>query len=353
MKKRLLLCLITFLMALPVSARKVDVLVLWVHYSVGSQFVDADCDIRIKLDALNVTVGNDTANIVFRDYYSNRERADEYYTALGDTSFDSINCRENKFSGFDYDLRAPYNRIRINASEDGTTYLYADILRYLFQVPHKEDSLFWKVFTTHNVPGSSGDSVTVKYDLIIVKNPYSCWFRMSQALSDSIKIYYRVVRDSLVNHPEINFVFAFGTPLHLGHEVFDSSQAKITYDLATWFMSDDFFTHSNSGPYKNIWKWDSYRFLCETSPGAINRYCLKDEYFPPGETASHLSALGARVAQDSLVAFIARAAEDILIQKANLVTRRDIDLKILEFRRGEATVDDVIELIETYNNGSQ
>jgi len=68
--------------------------------------------------------------------------------------------------------------------------------------------------------------------------------------------------------------------------------------------------------YKNVWKWDSYRQLCELTPGHPARYCLKDEYYLLGDDGSHLSLLGADISQDSLIEFIKGAVGDILIQNS-------------------------------------
>lgn len=345
------------LLSLAAMAEEVRVSVMFVHYSVGGQIVRGDCyddeyndNIREALDTANVMVGEDTARIVFRSYHMNYDAA---RTPLSDTLHGTAQggCAEVYFSNFDYDLNDPYNRTIIWSSWDGQHDEYAGLLKYMFQIPNKEDSLFWRMFGPHNVPGTNGDSVLENYDLIIVKNPYACWAHMSTAQSDSIKKFYRAVRDSLVNHPEINFAFAFGTPHRLGGDGVDTIQAKITYQLATWFASDSFFTHTNDGPYKNIWKWDSYRHMCELSPGAPNRYCLKTEYWLEGDQSSHLSNLGADVEQDSLIAFISRAAEDILYQRTGIVTRQDIDRKIKAFRDGNATLEEVLDLIARYNQG--
>jgi len=345
------------MLSLPAFGEQVRVSVMFVHYSVGSQIVRGDCyddeyndNIREALDTTHVVVANDTARIVFRSYHMNYDAA---HTPLSDTLHGTGQggCSEVYFQNYHYNLNSPFNRTIIWSSWDGQTNQYAGLLKYMFQIPNKEDSSFWRIFGPHSVPGAGGDSVTENYDLIIVKNPYACWAHMTTAQSDSIKKFYRAVRDSLVNHPEINFAFALGTPHRLGGDDVDTVQAKITYQLATWFASDSFFTHSNNGPYQNIWKWDSYRHMCELSPGVPNRYCLKTEYWLPGDASSHLSNLGADVEQDSLIAFIARAAEDILYQRTGIVTRQDIDRKIKSYREGNATLEEVLDLIARYNEG--
>ncbi len=352
--------LLVFLLMIPATqARQVRVSILFVHYSVGTGIVQGYCwdsqyrrNITETLDTLHVSVSTDTARIVFHSYRMNDE-------GMGSPLSDTLpgsgenGCAFNRFSNFEYDFYgANYNRMRIWNSDNGFYGdAFAGLIDQFFNVPNKEDSLFWKIFRTHNTPSSFPDSVTEVdgYDLVIIKNPYACWFQMTREKADSIKILYRAVRDSIVNHPEINVALAFGTPLLLGHEVSDSTQAKITYDLATWFASDSFFTHSNTGTYKNIWKWDSYHLLCETEE-APNRYCLKAEYH--AGDGSHLSNAGSSIAQDSLVAFIKRAAQDIIIQKSGLTTRSDIDRAILDEKNGGTTTEqDVINLIQQYNTG--
>jgi len=149
------------------------------------------------------------------------------------------------------------------------------------------------------------------------------------------------------NHPEQNFAFIFGTPLRLSEQGCDgdSSNAKITFELATWF-ADTF----DVSAYDNVWKYEFYRILCETSADSANRYCLKNDYWN-GEGGSHLNHDGSDLAQDSLAAFIRRATGDILTMQSGRVTRRDIDRKIRDFREGQATVQEVLDLIERYNSG--
>ena len=83
---------------------------------------------------------------------------------------------------------------------------------------------------------------------------------------------------------------------------------------------------------------------------SANKYCLKEEYHADGDLGSHLSYLGADIAQDSLQTFIKRAVQDILIIKSGTVTREDIDRKIREFQQGTATEEEVRQLIEAYNS---
>ncbi len=351
--------LLVAMSALVARAAKERVSVLFIHYSVGTTIVQGYCwdpqyhrNITETLDTMTITVSADTADIVFRSYRMNDEGMG---SPLSDTLPGSAEngCAFNRFSNFGYDFYSGNNnRMRIWNSNTGFSGdAFAGIIDQFFNRPNKEDSVFWKIFKTHNVPSGFPDSVTEVggYDLIIVKNPYACWFQMTQAQADSIKVLYQTLRDSIANHPEINVGLAFGTPLILGHEVSDSSQAKITYELAAWFDSDSYFTHTNTGPYKNVWKWNSYHPLCETS-AVTHRYCLKPEY--QGGGGSHLSLHGASVAQESLVTFIREAVEDILIQRAGVVTRQEIDSKIKEFREGSASESDVSNLIEQYSEGN-
>ncbi len=336
------------------SAAEIEVSTMMVHYSVGTLIVSGNqygCHLRDMLNNPPVVVGTDTARIVFRSYRMNNDLGG---SPLSDT-VSNVDCWDERFSNFRYSLVDPWhNRMRIWNSDGGMQgNAYAGLLNDLFNIPGKEDSSFWRMFTTHNVPGSSGDSVVEHYDLVLVKNPYACWYYMTPEQADSERVLFEAVRDSLVNHPDINFAFLFGTPVRYGiAEINDSTQQKITYDLASWFAGDSFFTHSNSGPYKNIWKYDPYRLMCEMSPDSINRYFLKNSYWQgPPDGGSHLSPIGSAVAKDSLAAFIRQAVEDILLIRSGNVTRRDIDLKIKEFKEGSATEEDVLNLIEIYNSG--
>ncbi len=298
-------------------AEKTRVSIMFIHYSVGNQIVyDGYCaygydrPLGETLDTTIVSYGKDTARIVFRDYNMN-------YWATGPLSDTVITCEGAvRIDNFNYDLNSPqYNRMKIWNSWDGIHDQYAGILKEFFNVPDKENQPFWTMFSQHDIPGVNGGTVSEKYDLIIIKNPFACWAYMTPAQADSIRTFYKIVRDSIANHPEMNICLAFGTPRVLYDTFEDSAQAKLTYNLATWFASDSFFTHTNDGQYKNLWKYDSYRFLCETSPDSVNRYCLKSAYSAaPGD--SHLSLEAARISQDSLIAFIKRATRDILIQKS-------------------------------------
>jgi len=330
--------LMFMIVSLSVQADEVRISVLWVHYSVGRQFVTAGCHINEQLDTLTIEVGNDHARVVFRDYYTNYEKPDQNYSALTDTLHE--NCDRITIDNFDYDLMSPYNRIIINYNE--TSKIHSGILDYMFNVPNKEQQGFWKVFTKHNIPSSSGDSVNEKYDLIIIKNPYLAWFDMTPEMSDSIKMFYEDLRDSIVNHPEINVALAFGTPLILGHACDDSSVAKITYELCEWFASDLYFTHNNFGTHRNLWKFDCYSHLCEMAE-LPNRYCLKTAY--NGGGGSHLSELGEGVSQDSLVAFIKRAARDILILKSETPPPEDTIPPATINDLGAVTGDEIGEVV--------
>lgn len=348
-KLALNIALLSLIMAVPTSAAKVKISVLYIHYSVGGQMIAAGCHIIDRLDTVTAVHQLDTARIVFREYQMNNEY-------LGNPLSDTVhnNCTEIRLDGTDYDLNDPINRVMIWNSWDGVQAQYAGLLRNLFEVSDKENQPFWQFLVQHEVPGGGGGMVSEKYDLVIIKNPYACWFGMDPDQADSITKFYKALRDSVSNHPEINMAFAFGTPLRLGHEVNDSAQAKMTYDMASWFASDNFFKHTNSGPFKNVWKWDSYRYLCEASE-IENRYCLKSEYQEPGDPSSHLSDLASEISQDSLVAFIKRASIDILVQKAgvNPPSRMEIDQKIKHFQDGTATLQEVQGLIKQYNeNGN-
>ncbi len=333
--------------------------VLFVHYSVGTTISEGYCwnaqyqrNITETLDTMTVTFGLDTARIVFRSYRMNNDPAGN---PLSDTLPGSGNngCSFDRFNGFRYDFSSSsYNRVRIWNSDNGLTGdAFAGLIDQFFNVPGKEDSLWWKIFTTHDVP-SSGPTPTTEingYDLVIIKNPYACWFQMTQTQADSIRQLYKVVRDSVVAHPEINFAFAMGTPLRLGHEVWDSTQAKITYDLATWFASDSFLVHDNASTYRNVWTWNSYQMMTEQSPDSANRYCLKEEYYAGG--GSHLSVAGRSVAQLSLIEFLKGAVRDILVKRSGPYDRLAVDRMMLQYKNGVVPEKDILESIRLYENG--
>jgi len=327
-----ILLIILMLLALTATAGEVRLEFLYVHYSVGYQMISAGCEIRGEyLDTMNIVVDTDTANIKFRSYHTNYEAING---ALSDTIASA--CGETRFDpSFNYDLRKTSNINRTNIW-DPWQGIVAGLLTNFFDKPDKEDSTFWKIFTTHNIPGPV-DSLLVKYDVVLFKNPYATWGSLTQTQADYIKTFYRAVRDSIANHPEIKVGLLFGTPLRLGHYgQTDSSRAKITYNLASWFASDSFFTHSNTGPYKNVWKLDTYKQLCETD-NVINKYCLANNMWAE-DAGSHLSDLAAEISQDTLAGFIRQIAKDILIQRNNITTRRDIDTKIYDFQNGQARI---------------
>jgi hypothetical protein len=194
-----------------------------------------------------------------------------------------------------------------------------------------------------------------KYDLVIIKQPYIVWQEFTQERANMIKGFYRNIIDSVADHPEINFVASFGTPLAFnenGSQDFssDTSMARLVYRLAIWFR-DSLVNVPGTPQVPNFWAFDSYTPLCETAAGQQNRYCLKTEYWAGPTSQSHLNVNGASVGQDNLIAIIRQAALRILGGSASVVTRQDIDLKIKAFREGTATVQEVIDLINQYNSG--
>lgn len=312
----------------PQAARQ-RVSVLYIHYSIGTGFVQGYCwgdelnrNIVDGLDTMTISAGTDTADIVFRSY---RVNGDEAGVAMSDSipGDGSNGCAFDRFSGFSYNLDpASGSRIRIWNNNGGMgPGAYAGILDNFFCVEGKEDSTFWSMFRTHDIPSSFGTSVTEVdgFDLVLIEQPYFIFAEMSQAQADSQKVLWQALRDSIVAHPEINVGLVLGTPLLLGRfGIEDSAQARITWELATWWASDDYFEH-DLVDYPNLWKWDSYRFLCETSPDSINRYCLANKYFDGEPVGSHLSLEGYSVGQDSLRAFIRTCITEILAQGAAAV----------------------------------
>ncbi len=337
MKKIMVLMLMSFVAA---QAGEVRVSYLFMHRSVGLATVSGcfppyNRNIREALDTMTVVNQADTARIVFRSYNLN-------YGAMGDTCLSDTTyfgeCGENYnnvFRGYDWELQ---EREKIIIYPPGD---YSPQLTSVFQYPNKENQVFWNVFKQHRIPYGGGDSATEKYNLVMVKSPYIVWRDATPARMESLKSYFRAIRDSVANHPEINFCFVLGTPLAFqsgGDDDFDSDtlKARYVYNLASWFASDSFFTHTNTGPYKNLWKWDSYRPLCETSPDSSNRYCLKNAYWAGAGGQSHLSFAGAIVMQDNMIAFIRQATADILAQRSTpgRPSRTDIDMKIKSLSRG-------------------
>lgn len=349
--------LIILLLTISAQANRVRVSFLFIHRSVGLTAVSGCLapyyrNIRSVLDTMVVANGADTALIVFRSYDLNYVDGD---TCLSDTVFydQCDEVRNHYFSGYGWELEDREKVLDYPPNID------SPCLTNVFQFPNKENQSFWNVFKTHTIPVGPGRSITEKYDLVIVKAPYICWRTPTVARMESLKVYYQAIRDTIVNHPEINYCFAFGTPQSLisdGLDNFggDTSQARLVYDAASWFAGGGFFTHANSGAYKNLWKWDSYRPLCETSPDSANRYCLKNDYWAGYENQSHLSADGAIAMQNSLIAFLWQATMDIMIQRAGppqRPTRADIDRKIRDFRAGNASLQEVLSLIALYNGG--
>lgn len=352
MKKAILLLL---LLPLTVSATERRVSFLFMHRSVGLQAV-TNCggpsgprNIRAVLDTMTVTSGQDTARIVFRDYNLNYFLGD---TCLSDTIHFS-GCGQDYLQSFrGYNWENSDREKIIHFAPGG----YSDMLMNVFQQAGRQDSAYWNVFREHTVPYGGGGNALEKYDLVMVKNPYIIWKAPTQARVDAAKSFYMAVRDTIANHPEINFCFVFGTPLALntsGGDDFggDTLAARLIYQLAQWFDSDAFFRRDNNGPYRNLWKLNTYTSLCETSPDSPNRYCLKTAYWAGSGAQSHLSNLGAEVMQDTLIAFVRRATADIMGVPPGRPTRADIDRKIKEFREGRASEQEVLDLIQQYNRG--
>jgi hypothetical protein len=216
----------------------------------------------------------------------------------------------------------------------------------------------WDVFRNHQVYTDAANlsaRVWERYDMVIIKQPYLCWTDFTQARADMIKGWYRAIRDSVANHPEINFVASFGSPLTFlesGSMDFqgDTTMARLVYRLANWFR-DSLVNVPGAPTVPNFWAFDSYTPLCETAAGAQNRYCLKNEYWAGATAQSHLSAAGAAEGQDNLIAIIRQATQQILTTRSGVVTRQDIDLKIKAFREGTATAQEVVDLINRYNSG--
>ena len=318
----LLLFLIVLLAVVPSNANMQRVSVLYIHYSVGTGFVNGYCwneqlnrNITETLDTMLIVVDNDTADIAFRSY---RLNDDGIGRAMSDSlpGSGSNGCAFDRFSGFSYNLDPSCcNRMRIwNDNLGMGSKGYAGILEHFYNVPGKEDSAFYRFFKTHNIPSSFPDSVLEAdgFDLVLIANPYNAWAHMTQPQADSMKILYKVLRDSIAAHPETKVCLVFGTPILLGREgILDSAQARITYDLVSWWDSDSFFVPGQL-PTENLWRWNSYHFLCETSPDSANRNCLANRYFDGEAVGSHLNVTGYSKGQDSLVAVLRQIIPQLL-----------------------------------------
>jgi hypothetical protein len=346
MKKALIIFLLTTAAA---QAEQSRVSFIFMHRSVGLQALgncirpDGPRDIWMVLDTLQAYAGSDTARYVFHSLNLN---SGVQGNCVSDTVTDGP-CEVRWLNTcYDWAYR-DREKIIIYGSA-----LYSPILEEIFRNPGREDSLYWDVFTEHYLDYGGGNLRWEKYDMVMVKNPYIIWTDPTPERVQATKQNYLALRDTLANHPEINFCFVIGTPLCWESFDADSSQAKLIYGLATWFASDSFFTHDNNGPYRNLWKLDTYRPLCETSPDSANRYCLKRAYWAGPNGQSHLSPLGSEVMQDTLISFIKSSTLDILMQRGGgRPSRGDIDRKILDFREGRATMQEVLELIDRYNAG--
>ncbi len=166
----------------------------------------------------------------------------------------------------------------------------------------------------------------------------------------------KIVDSITISNQGHNFGLLFGTPLYaqapLSSARTDSAAAHKTFELAVWFR-DSLMVHSNNDSTRNLWLFDSFTHLCDSSVNNSTRWGLATANWLPNDPGSHLSEpVGGNLAQDSLVAYIKRATHDILIQKSGqiVITRQEIDRKILEFKNGTATEADVQELINLYNS---
>lgn len=309
-------------------AGKVRLSYMFQHYSVGLSALinntdgpNAPRNILDVLDTTTITYQNDTARFVFRSYNINFDHQD---SACGDTvSVERSGTQRIDYinSGYDYDWQGAVNRNRIM---EGTSN-YAPVLRYMWERDGKTDSVnnaggtnFFQPFSgAHYIDYEGADSAWESYDMVIFKNPYVIWQDITSQDIDSTKLWYGRLRDSLVLYPNINVCLIMGSPLCYQADSdadFDSDTvlAKMVYDLATWFNSNDFFTHTTGGgAYDNLWKFDPYQLLCETDE-VENRYCLKDSYWGGAAASSHLSGLGAEVLQDTILGFVRASALEIL-----------------------------------------
>ena len=170
MRKSIVTVAICLLSAALVRAEKVRISILFVHYSVGTQIVEGYCwddqyrrIITEALDTMTVAVDTDTARIVFRSYRMNDDPAG---FPLSDTlpmgTSGSEACAFDRFQGFDYDFYGGnHNRMRIWNSDYGMSgNAFAGLLDQFFCRPDKEDSVFWRIFQTHEVPSSFPEPVT-------------------------------------------------------------------------------------------------------------------------------------------------------------------------------------------------
>lgn len=345
--------LVMVLVAIASAVTQERISVLYLHRSVGESIIENCLDprfgprnIREVLDTLKVSVGDLQSDFVFRTGNLNGP----YGPPVSETTFTG-NCGEVPIAPM---YSGNSTKIWYNGSSP-LLQLFSDTSKANAVADGASGEHAWDMFRSHQIRTSASDPtdvVTEKYDLVIIKQPYIVWTGFTQERANQIKEYYRAIVDSVKNHPELNFAAAFGTPLcyeEPGGMDFssDTSMARLVYRLAIWFRDS-----LDVGDVPNFWAFDCYTHLCETQR-VQNRYCLKNEYWGGPTSQSHLSNIGAAVAQDTLIAFIKRATVEILAARSgtDIVTRQDIDLKIKAFREGQATAQEVIELINRYNSG--
>lgn len=346
-----LVALLLLLSASAALAAEKRVSILYLHRSVGKSIVE-DCldprfgprNIRTVLDTLTVASGDTQARFVFRSGNLNAAEG----PPVSETTFTG-NCTEQQIESI---YGGNSTKIWYNNSCP-LLELFSDESKAIANQSGTYGRYAWHMFRSHRLRSSAsdpGDTVSEKYDLVIIKQPYIIWAGMTSERATMIKTWYREIRDSVKNHPEINFVAAFGTPLcyeEPGGMDFnrDTSTAKLVYQLATWFR--DSLDVPN---VPNFWAFDCYTSLCETQR-VQNRYCLRTDYWAGPTAQSHLNAIGAALAQDALIELIKTASAQILGATSEAVTRQDIDLKIKAFREGTVSMQEVIDLINRYNNG--
>jgi hypothetical protein len=294
-----------------VGAVSIPITGLFIHYSVGQGiwgFPGLLC-LQERLDTTTLIVNDDTVDFQFRDYQSNAD--------LGGAPMGQLDVCLDYTSRADYDLRnGTTDKIRIKKGDDGPSTLSSDILDNMFNDSIWDstyaDTAWRQMFKTHTI---TSDSVILGgWDIIIDKNPYGCWYFPSQVTVDSSRVWFLRVREFVASHPEMFFMFAFGTPTIIGDAstgIDDSIESKINYDLAAWFASDSFHVNLDTGAYKNFRTSEFYRALTETENKA-DKYFLDSANWDNG--AGHMNVTGYGIAQDSLYLHIIDAARSFVEQ---------------------------------------
>ena len=178
---------------------------------------------------------------------------------------------------------------------------------------------YGRMFETHNVPTSSGDSVTEYggYDLVIIKNPYRCWGSPNATGVGVMKQGYQDLFDLIAEPPEIHFGSAFGTPLRWGHDAYsqilweDSTEAKLIYGLYRWWK-DTLVAPAN------VFKFDTYGPLLQLG-NVQDKYFMDIDYYDNTD-GSHINSDAVTVLRPQFLADLETAVVAIMDERFANVT---------------------------------